>query len=125
MALLRVAILVKYGGTIEEAAFKFEEAIDAIYTKHNADDESEPTLAAKLDALKASVGEETFNKLLANPEIERMAGRAYRKTLESRIDAAVDEILALFNGAIRAEDMFACLAVLTESEDPIRDIVEA
>lgn len=123
--LLRVAITVKYGGNIREAAFKFTEEAEAILLKYGVNaDAPAPALADKLEALKAAVGEATYDKLLVNPEVERMAMRAYRKASEVRSAKALDEIAALFNGALQPEELAYTLSELSESPDPIALLAE-
>jgi len=125
-ALLRVAIVVKYGGSVQEAAFKFVEEAEAILKKYGVGEEAqEPTLAAKLDALKAAVGDETYNKLLANPEVERMAARAFRKVNETKSDEAITEISAILNDAIEPEALAFVLSELSQDEDPVGMLANA
>lgn len=124
-ALVKVAIVVKYGGSVKEAAFKFNSDVDAILDKHGVGKDEEPSLTTKLEALKAEVGEETYNKLLANPEVEKMASRAYRRSTEGRNEAAITEIAALLNNAIPEEQLAFVLSELSEDADPIATLAEA
>ena len=126
LALLKVAIVVKYGSNIRESAFKFVEEAEAILTKFGVNaDAPAPSLSEKLEALKASVGEATFDKLLVNPEVERMAMRAFRKSNEVKSAKALDEIAALFNGAIDPEDLDLVIRDLSEAVDPVAMLSEA
>jgi len=125
-ALVKVAILTKYGPNLREAGFKFVEEAEGILKRHGVNAEAPaPTLDEKLDSLKASVGDTTFDKLLANPEVERMANRAHRKVTEARNSQALDEIAALFNGAIEPEDLAYVLGALSESVDPVAMLAQA
>lgn len=125
-ALLRVALVVKYGGNLSEAANKFIEESEVVLNRCGVDfKDSEPTLTEKLDALKASVGDETFQKLLANPEVESMASRAYRKARGAKSDKALIEISTLFNDAIPVDQLASILDELSQSADPITELAEA
>jgi len=117
---LKVALIVKYGPNVRESAFKFVEEVEAIMAKHAAKTGGNTsTLPQRLDALKESVGEETYNKLLVNPEIERMAARAYRRANEARSSQALNEISALFNNAIGIEELAYLLNALSNVPDPV------
>ena len=117
---LKVALIVKYGPNVRESAFKFVEEVEAIMAKYAAKTgKNTPTLPQRLDALKESVGEETYNKLLVNPEIERMAARAYRRANEARSAQALNEISALFNNAIGIEELAYLLNALSNAPDPV------
>lgn len=124
LAFLRVAVIAKYGGKPEEAAFKFLEDVAAIQAKNNLAD-TEPTLTEKLDALKAEVGAETYEKLLANPEVERMASRAFRRTQDTRIENVTAQISALLNNALDESDIIEAQVALSQAEDEVAAIVEA
>lgn len=124
-ALVKVAILVKYGGTIKEAAYKFTTDVESILDKHGVNQDEEPSLTTKLEALKAEVGEETYNKLLANPEVEKMASRAYRRSTEGKSDTALAEVSALLNDAIPVEQLAFVLSELSEDADPIATLAGA
>ncbi|MGV0949324.1 MAG: hypothetical protein ACOYB3_01535 [Azonexus sp.] len=124
--LVRVAVVVKYGGSVQEAAFKFVEEAETILKKYGVGGEApEPTLATKLDALKAAVGEDTYGKLLANPEVERIASRAFRKVNEVKSDEALTEISAILNDAIEPEALAFVLSQLSLDEDPVGLLAEA
>lgn len=122
--ILKVAIIIKYGPNIRESAFKFVEETEAIFKKHGVNDEP-PSISDKLEALKASVGEAMFEKLLSNPEVERMASRAYRRADEVKCDAALSEISALFNDAVDTEILTGVLGGLSEALDPVAVLAEA
>jgi hypothetical protein len=120
--LLLVACVTKYGGCDKEAAFKFVSEAEAILVKYKADlgnTRTWPTLPEKLDALKAQVGEETYNKLLVNPDIERIAGKAARSVLRQRAETALAEIVALFNGAISMGDMALIMREIVQAVDAV------
>lgn len=85
----------------------------------------EPTLQQKLDALKATVDATTFEKLLANPEVERMATRAFNKANEGKSDQALDEIAALFNNALPTSVLACALAELSATADSVEFLSEA
>lgn len=119
--LLQVAVLVKYGGTLREACAKFvaesTEICKAVFS-----DVEKPTFQDKLDALKETVAEETFNRLLANPDVERMASRAYTRKRNTRRQEALAKLTAMFNGAICPEMMDYIMSELAEEDDPVTAI---
>jgi hypothetical protein len=125
-AKLKVACLVKYGGSIGEAAFKFVEESGAILKKYGVStDDTEPGLSDKLEALKAAVGPENFEKLLANPDIDRLSTRAFRADYGRREATALQEVCALFNNAISADEMEFCLEMLADSSDSVSTLATA
>lgn len=123
LQLLRAAVIAKYGGTPEEAAFKFLQDVAAITP--NSVGGAEPTLAQKLEALKAEVGEATYEKLLQNADIERLASRAYRRTADFNAEKIVEGISKLLNGALDTVDIIEAQLALLSAEDEIEAIANA
>lgn len=118
--LLQLAVNVKYGPNSTESAFKFIEESSAILAKHGLSDTAPlPTLQQKLDALKASVGDENFRLLLSNPEVERMGARALRRDTENKTISALKEISALFNYALDPYVLSAAMRQVSLQEDQV------
>lgn len=118
--LLQIAVIVKYGPNRMEAAFKFIEETSAIMAKHGLSEaDKPPTLPQKLAALKDSVGEEMFNRLLANPEVERMGARALRSSTDRKANEALNEVSALFNHSLDPNVLSLALKIVSSQEDQV------
>ena len=118
--LLQIAVIVRYGPNRTEAAFKFIEEASVIMAKHGlSESDKPPTLQQKLAALKDSVGEEMFNRLLANPDVERLGGIALRMSADRKANEALNEVSALFNHSIEPNVLSLALKIVSSQEDQV------
>lgn len=118
LALLKVAVIAKFGGTPIEAAESFLKEVEVILAKNGLKDAAEPTestLRERLDALRSDVGEADYRTLLSNPDVERIAARAYRKQSDRIVSKTFTDIAGVINNAMDESELAMAMSIMYET----------
>lgn len=97
------AAVVKFGGegrTRQEALTQF-----CVELGKAIGEPVEIEFRTKLESLRKSVGDDTFNKMLANPRIEALAESAWREEQEKVEGDKLGSFFSQFNGALTPQDI--------------------